>query len=292
MSEVQGKKNIFARIEEQRANFTGKQEKLADYLLANYKTAAFCNSTKLAKLAGVSGSTVIRFAEVLEYEGFPQMQAALHVLVQKEINNVDAFLSKSGSSEQIGVGRFFKPCLDSLRKVEQSLPVKKVDEAAEILSKARNVYVVGFQGSAFLAEFTAYYLSKIRPHVHRVNEWENSFFSLLTEDGQEQDVALIYAFPRFPMLTERLVRFFKQRGVQMIAISTVYENPLSREAKTVVPVDIEYHAYVDHMTPVLYISEAIIQRVAKCNQAMAVKQLEQFENFAQNAGIFAVTENS
>ena len=92
---------------------------------------------------------------------------------------------------------------------------------AENMAGARNVYVVGFQGSAFLAEFTAYYLSKVRPNVHRVNEWENSFFSLLTEDGQEQDVALIYAFPRFPMLTERLVRFFKQRGVQMIAISTV-----------------------------------------------------------------------
>lgn len=202
-------KNILARIAEKKERMSSKQQQLADYILQNYKTAAFQNSTKLARLAKVSGSTVIRFADELGYEGFPQMQSALHQIVQREITTVDNFLSSSPPMELAPEkDSFFHPCIESLHKAEKSISTESVQKAAEMLAAARNVYIVGFQGSSFLAEYMSYFLSRIRKNVFRINTWGNTMFHMMPEEQGERDVALIYAFPRFSSMTGTLANFF------------------------------------------------------------------------------------
>lgn len=279
--------DILVRISEKKSALSSKQQQLADYILRNYKTAAFQNSTKLAKLAGVSGSTVIRFAEELGYRGFPDMKSALHRILQKEINTVEAFLSTDEDEKTITIkGGFFQPCIDSFQKAEKYLSMESIGKAAEMLASARNVYIVGFLGSSFLAEYMSYFLSRIRKDVFRINTWDNAFFNLMPEGDFEQDVALIYAFPRFPDMTLRLAEFFSKHKVPMVCLTTIYQNQISDMAELSIGVDIEYRTYVDHMTPVLYVSEVLAKKVSKLSPKDSVKQLERFEGFTRDMQIF------
>ena len=279
--------DILVRISEKKSSMSSKQQQLADYILKNYKTAAFQNSTKLAKLAEVSGSTVIRFAEELGYRGFPEMQSALHRILQKEINTVDAFLSTDGEMETITIKKgFFQPCIDSFQKAEKFISVESIGKAAEMLASARNVYIVGFLGSSFLAEYMSYFLSRIRKNVFRINTWDNAFFNLMPEGDFERDVALIYAFPRFPDMTLRLAEFFGKHKVPMVCLTTIYQNQISELADVSIGIDIEYRTYVDHMTPVLYVSEVLAKKVSKLAPEASVKQLERFEGFTRDMQIF------
>ena len=280
--------DILAKIAEKKEQMSYKQQQLADYILQNYKTAAFQNSTKLARLAGVSGSTVIRFAEELGYEGFPQMQSALHRIVQKEITTVDNFLSANIANESTPTkDGFFQPCINSLHKAEKSLSKESVQKAAELLANARNVYIIGFQGSSFLAEYMSYFLSRIRKNVFRINTWENTIFRMMPEEEWELDVALVYAFPRFSSMTDILTKFFYERKVPIVCLSTVYQNHISEMAAISIGVDIEYRTYVDHMTPALYISEVLAKKVSKLTPEDSVKQLRRFEKFAKETHAFS-----
>ncbi len=283
-------KDILRLIEEKKQDMSSKQQQLADYILDNYKTAAFLNSTKLAKLAGVSGSTVIRFAEELGYDGFPSMQAALHRIVQMEISTVDAFLSSNSLpvEQSRGKGSFFQPCIQSFHKAEKSISMDSIESAANLLAKARNVYIMGFLGSSFLAEHMSYVLSRIRRNVFRIKALDSSILPLMPEDGWEQDAALVYAFPRFPSMTTAYTEYFHQQGVPIACITTAYRNHISDMADISIGIDIEYRTYVDHLTPVLYVSEVLAKKVSKLAPDNSVRQLERFERFTHDLNAFSL----
>ncbi|UMX51768.1 hypothetical protein MJ389_20480 [Escherichia coli] len=52
-------------------------KKLADYLLLQPDTARHLSSQQLANEAGVSQSSVVKFAQKLGYKGFPALKLAL-----------------------------------------------------------------------------------------------------------------------------------------------------------------------------------------------------------------------
>ena len=71
------KKDILHTIQENMPRFSKGQKRIAAYMLSDYDKAAFMTASRLGELAGVSESTVVRFAALLGYDGYPAMQKAL-----------------------------------------------------------------------------------------------------------------------------------------------------------------------------------------------------------------------
>ena len=71
--------NLLQRIEKKSSEFSKGQRRLAQYITENYDIAAYLTASKLGKEAGVSESTVVRFAYQLDYEGYPELQKAIPV---------------------------------------------------------------------------------------------------------------------------------------------------------------------------------------------------------------------
>ncbi len=73
-----------------RLNQSGKRlskghRKIAEYIVEHYDKAVFMTASKLGEKVGVSESTVVRFASAMGYEGYPQLQRALHVRGKKRL---------------------------------------------------------------------------------------------------------------------------------------------------------------------------------------------------------------
>ena len=62
-------KNILNCLERGMSGFSKGQKRIASYILENYDKAAFMTASRLGILAGVSESTVVRFAAELGYDG-------------------------------------------------------------------------------------------------------------------------------------------------------------------------------------------------------------------------------
>jgi DNA-binding MurR/RpiR family transcriptional regulator len=79
-----------------RLNQTGKRlskghRRIAEYIMQHYDKAVFMTASCLGDKVGVSESTVVRFADALGYEGYPQLQRALQELVRHRLTAVQRF---------------------------------------------------------------------------------------------------------------------------------------------------------------------------------------------------------
>lgn len=277
--------DVLERIRKALGNITPKQRKLAEYILDNYKKAAFLNSTELAKAAAVSGSTVVRFAEVLDYPGFPEFKDALHNLIQLEINSLDMFVENDLDNPTV-YGSMFAQGADNLLKISRKISSDDFNTAVELLQKQRRILVIGHQTSACLAEYTSYSIGKIRPDVYRITNSQEDIFNKLEDIGAE-DVALIFAFPRFPQQTVRLANFLYQKKVPIIYITTKGINPVTNFATVAISVHVKFDYFIDDIAPVIYLIRAMAFTIAKNNRKQTTRQLEKFENFVSEMEIFS-----
>lgn len=69
--------NCLIRIRQRYPDLAQSDRKLADYLLAQPDTARHLSSQQLAAEAGVSQSSVVKFAQKLGFKGFPALKLAL-----------------------------------------------------------------------------------------------------------------------------------------------------------------------------------------------------------------------
>ena len=102
--------NLLQRIEQKSSEFSKGQRRLAQYITENYDIAAYLTASKLGKEAGVSESTVVRFAYQLDYEGYPELQKAIQVIVKTNSNSIQRM---SLSSKRFSISCIFSTFLNS-----------------------------------------------------------------------------------------------------------------------------------------------------------------------------------
>lgn len=282
--------NILERILLIQKDITPKQQKLAAYILDHYKKAAFLNSTDLAKAANVSGSTVIRFAELLEYSGFPEMQSALHNLVQLELNALDMFSDPYEKEDPNDLDNIFQYGANHIIKATKNISIEAFNESVELINRQKKVLIIAHQISTSLAEYTNYALGKIRPNVSKLTNWSESTFNVL-DNFTTEDVAIIYAFPRFPYQTYETAKFLHSKQVPIIYITENGINPISEFATISIPLRTKFASYVDDLGPAMYLAKALILTIANTKRDQTASQLEKFENHAKTFKIFC-TQNT
>lgn len=69
--------NCLIRIRQRYAGFAQSDKKLADFLLSQPDHARHLSSQQLASEAGVSQSSVVKFAQKIGFKGFPALKLAI-----------------------------------------------------------------------------------------------------------------------------------------------------------------------------------------------------------------------
>lgn len=138
--------------------------KLADFLLDNAEQALHLSSQKLAQLAGVSQSSVVKFAQKLGYKGFPALKLALgEVLAQPQVAPVVTVHNHILSSDPLKtVGE--KLLLEKQAALRATLDInseQRLLTALEMLRAARRVILVGIGASGLVAKDLSFKLLKI-----------------------------------------------------------------------------------------------------------------------------------
>ena len=80
--------DILSLLEYKMPTFSKGQRRIATLIRENYDKTAFLTASQLGKQAGVSESTVVRFAMELGYEGYPQMQKAMQETVLNTLSSM------------------------------------------------------------------------------------------------------------------------------------------------------------------------------------------------------------
>jgi DNA-binding MurR/RpiR family transcriptional regulator len=98
------KNDLLDRIKASLPSFSKGQRAIGNYILTNYDKAAFMTASRLGEVTGVSESTVVRFATVLGFDGYPELQTALQELIRIKSPAGDPVQTAEGDVYPFGQG--------------------------------------------------------------------------------------------------------------------------------------------------------------------------------------------
>ena len=142
--------------------FSRSQKDVGQYIVDHLEEAAFHTAEELARRANTSSSTVVRFAQALGFEGFPELQAAARDEYRR------ARESGAGGSDLSGPPLFpidqteFEAALaaDHSNVVETARKVDRDEVAAaiDLVSHAERIVLCGTDQMAFFASYLRHLL--------------------------------------------------------------------------------------------------------------------------------------
>lgn len=242
-------------------------------------------STTLGERAGVSESTVVRLAQALGYHGFPAFQAALQERIQNELTATER-LSVTDVRPGPIYQTVFAEEVDNMNRTLQFIDTSTFDDAVTRLSRSPRVLVAGFHASSCLASYAGYSLSKIRPNVHTVRQLDENAFSAL-QAATVDDVALIFAFPRYAAITLELTNLLKSRDVPVIGVGDSMLCDLAPLSDVFFTVPLRFSTLFDPFAAVMALAHALAMAVAFSRRDQASNQLQAFESYARTTRLFA-----
>ena len=124
---------------------TRSQKRIAAYISTSYHQVAFMTASVLARQLNMNEATIIRFAQRLDYQGYPEFIASIQEIVKKEL---------SASRDKVQAAALDEPLLkmlasedEFLRRAISHFPVETGTEMLAAIQDATRVFVLG-QGMA------------------------------------------------------------------------------------------------------------------------------------------------
>lgn len=272
-------KDIVTRIHDSMGSFSKGQRAIARYIGANYDKAAFMTAGKLGQEAGVSESTVVRFAMVMGYEGYPQFQEAMAGYVKEKLHSVhkidlEEFKLNQGELIDYVLNGDMLRIQDTIRQMDRTA----FHEAIERILDARRVYVVGLRSCSCLAQLLGFYLNLIVPQVQIVNSNNSSelFEQMLRLD--EQDVVIGISFPRYSMRTLKILEFANNRKASVIAITDSTYSPLTIYSSCNLCARSEMSSVAESLTAAMSLINAMIMALSIRRKTEVIASMETLES--------------
>ena len=139
-------------------NFSKREMKVAEYIVENYQQILYMSGSELAKAAGVSDATVVRFAKTLGYSGFSQFRNDMKNEARRK-RSPYSFLKKMPEISKSGYERFLSALSEDMALFGDEIDADKIDYVAECLLKAETVYLVGIGSDGVMVKYMSDYLT-------------------------------------------------------------------------------------------------------------------------------------
>jgi len=154
---------LSAEIRQRFDEFSRSQKDVGQYIVDHLDEAAFHTAEELARRASTSSSTVVRFAQALGFEGFPELQSSAQEEYRRRRETMN------GSSDELVAPPLFPidqtefeaslaadhvNIEDTARRVDRH----EVGAAVELISRSERILICGTDQMAFFASYLRHLL--------------------------------------------------------------------------------------------------------------------------------------
>ncbi len=270
--------DILARINSEYSSLSKGQKKIADYIKKNYDKAAFMTAQKLSTASGTSESTVVRFAAVLGYEGYPQFQQKLQEMIRNKLTSLqrmEVAFSRIGSGDI--VENVMNGDLENIKSTIDGIDKTAFDGAVNALIKARTIYVLGIRTSSALAGFLAFYLKLMFDNVKLMSASGTSeiYEEMLPLSGE--DTMLIISYPRYSKRAVSAAEYACVKGCCVIALTDCEASPINKFATYSLTAKSEMAFFADSFAAPFSLAGALIVALGFKKKNTLYDNLEKLE---------------
>lgn len=285
-------KDLIYVMESKLPTFSKGQKKIAEYILANYDKAAYMTAARLGITADVSESTVVRFANEMGYEGYPELQRALQNYVRTKLT---AFQRIEVSNKLIGNSDLLDKVLlsdaEKIRHTLEELDREVFRAAVAKIAGAKRIYIIGMRSSSSLAGFLYFNFQMIFDNLKLVQTTSGSeMFEHIMRIG-EGDVMIAISFPRYSKRIINAVEFARNKGADVIALTDSKMSPIAQYATELLTAQSDMASFVDSLVAPLSIINAIIVAVSRVKEKELSERLKELEEIWDEYDVYDKSHN-
>lgn len=271
--------NLLQRIEKKESSFSKGQKRLAEYITKNYDIAAYLTASKLGKEAGVSESTVVRFAYQLDYDGYPELQKAIQVIVKTNSNSIQRMSLSSKRYQEKGVLKsiLYTDCERLRDTIQYGIDEEEFQKAVQLINDGRRLFILGARSAAYLAGLLGYYFKMLFDNVIIVDANSTSETLEQIYNMGPDDVMIGVTFPRYSKRTIVALQFAKNHGAKTIALTDNMQSPIVEYADCSLIAKSDVMTIVDSMVCPLSVVNALVTAVALLRKDDVEKRLMALE---------------
>ncbi|GIM47948.1 regulatory protein [Collibacillus ludicampi] len=274
------------RITQLYAQMSPSQRMIADVILQDPETAAFYTVSELAARAGVSDSTVTRFATFVGCSGFPALSRELQELVRSRLTTSERFqLSRAvKTDEHRTIIQFFEDDVQNITMMMERMDLESFERTVDRLTKANTVGIVCSRSSVALGLFFEFYLHLLKKDVVLFTG-EPRTIDLLHRVARD-DVMVGIGFARYSRFTVECLKYGKRKGAHIIALTDYPSSPLVPYADEVLFTPTGIASHLDSFVAPLSLITALLRALANRTSEQLAEGLQALEDIWQDFHVY------
>ena len=284
--------DLITKIQSELPGFSKGQKQIARFILEHYDKAAFMTASRLGVTVGVSESTVVRFATELGYDGYPHLQRALQEMIRNKLTSVQRM---EVAGDRMGGRDVLHTVLhadtDMIRVTLDEIDRDAFQGAVDALMGAKRIYILGVRSSSALASFLGFYFNLLFENVTLVHTNSVSeIFEQVLRVGPG-DVLFGISFPRYSKRTLSAMKYARDRGARVIALTDSQLSPLARVADHVLLARSDMASFVDSLVAPLSVINALIVAVGMSRRDEIEQTFNKLERIWEEYDVYEKPED-
>lgn len=268
------------RIQQSYDNLSPTLKRIATFVKESPTVFAFNSATKIAKIIGVSETSVIRFVYSIGFDSFTNLQKNIreslldfnhslinisHTMKEKNdilsINAVDEIMLR----DQINI-----------KKTAENIDIVMFKEVVDKIANAKEVVVLGSGASYGLAHWFSFMLNTVIGNCRILNVYldDFSFISKLDNDS----VLVTFSFSRYMIQTIEITKELKERGVYVVGITDSDLSPIAQIADSTFTTKMSHMSTIDSGPVITSILNAIMNQIIRDYPEQVAKRKAHYES--------------
>jgi DNA-binding MurR/RpiR family transcriptional regulator len=287
------KDDVIQLIRQQHESLSPSQQKVTEFLVHGGIDVLHYPVAKIAEKVEVNASTVVRTAQALGFEGFPELQSALR----------QQFLRQARLSQRIQLGSeqllddlhreddnnshilttVIRDEIQSLVELPEHIPTAVFDKAVDMLDESKHVYIIGLGASFPIALTFATFLRYVRPNTTILTQGIDPIPSQLT-GLVAGDLVFSICFARYTRETLTTMECGKRMGAKIVTVTDSDLSPAAKRADLSLILPYRLRLYGNSIGPFALIDAllgALSLRHPEATQQQLDKLEELYEAFHQ-----------
>ena len=259
--------------------FSRSQKDVGQYIVDHLEEAAFHTAEELARRANTSSSTVVRFAQALGFEGFPELQAAARDEYRRareqatgtpDLANPPLFPIDQTEFET-ALAADHANLAETARKIDRD----EVSAAVDLISRADRIVLCGTDQMAFFASYLRHLLMLLDLRAEVVASPSQEGLAKL---GRVDDKTVLVGFSagRPHPLVVRAMKLARNRRAATIAVADATLSEVAKLADHRLYYSSNSPAYVRSHTALLGLVQALAYGVYALDESAYADRIKAF----------------
>jgi len=282
--------DLLARMAARMPELSKGQKRIAQFLTEHYDKAMYLTAAKLGETAGVSESTVVRFAIELGYEGYPHLQKALEATVKLKLTATQRVASASDRLTKGGqhvLGAVLRSDAERLLATAQAIDEESFDKTVEHIISARKVYIIGGRSSTTIANFFAFYLNLMVENVVPINASSSAEVFEQIFRISDGDLCIGISFPRYSQRTYKAMEYACAQKATVVAITDSTNAPIAEFADYTLIAQSSMLSFVDSLVAPMSVINALLAAVSIKRADAVAESLDRLEQLWSEYQVYA-----